>query len=361
MTTHTDIARQKRRWRAMLWSLATILVLAVALPSLGYLTVAAQNNPPERFTEDKATNPRSDTWREARDGTHGYTTASGPYVTDNLINNSGQNWRQYRAAPDNGNDGLSPLQLYGGWLIIASLIAVALVFAIIGQSKIKAGRSGETMVRWNLFDRSLHWFVAVTFILLGVTGLSLLFGRAFLIPLFGPAGFSAYAQGAMLVHNFVGPAFSVGLLLMIVLWAKENLINRDDIIWLRQLGGLIGKDSPPAGRMNGGHKLWFWLGVVFLGILVAVSGFVLDFPNFGQSRATMALAHVIHSSAAIIWIGAFFGHVYMGTIGTEGTLEGMTTGRVDANYVKQHHNKWYAELIQRGQRPQPERPKPAID
>lgn len=361
MTTHTDIARQKRRWRSMLWSLAAILVLAVALPSLGYLAAWAQNNPPQQFTEDRATNPRSDTWREARQGVQGITSASGPYVTDTLINNSGQNWRQFRAAPDNGNDGFSPLQIYGGWLIIASLIAVALVFAIIGQSKIKEGRSGQTLPRWNLFDRSLHWFVAVTFILLGITGLSLLFGRALLIPLFGPAGFSAYAQVSMLVHNFVGPAFAVAIALMVILWARKNLPNRDDVEWFKQLGGLIGDKNPPAGRMNGGHKAWFWLGVFFLGVIVAASGFVLDFPNFGQSRSTMALAHVIHSSAAIIWIGAFFGHAYMGTLGTEGALEGMTSGRVDVNYMKQHHNKWYDELVRTGQRPQAANAKRAVD
>src|SRR5699024_4602990 len=104
-TTGKDISRQKRRWRSMLWSLVAILALAVVLPSIGYLTVSAQDNPPQQFTDERATNPRSDSWREARDGTPGWTTASGPYVTDSLINNSGQNWRQFRAAPDNGNDG----------------------------------------------------------------------------------------------------------------------------------------------------------------------------------------------------------------------------------------------------------------
>ena len=39
-----------------------------------------------------------------------------------------------------------------------------------------------------------------------------------------------------------------------------------------------------------------------------------------------------------------FGHIYIGTLGTEGALEGMTTGYVDETWAKEHHNLWYEEV-----------------
>lgn len=353
MSDQADSARRSRRWRSMIWGLVAIALLSVALPSLGYLAAEADAQVvQQRFSEDHATNPRADTWRDAREGAAGYTTQTGPYVTNTLINNSGQNWRQWR----NG-----PLKTLGGWLLILVIAALALVFAIKGQQKIEGGRSGRTIKRWSGFERFIHWFVTFGFIALLITGLSLLFGRTVLIPLFGAEGFAAYAQLAMNVHNFVGPAFAVGLLVMILMWIKDNIPTKTDLEWLKQGGGMVGNSHPSAGKLNAGEKLWFWIGVFALGIVVTISGFVLDFPNWGfQSRATMGYAQLIHAVGAIFWIGMFFGHAYIGTIGTEGALEGMTRGRVDTAWAKQHHDLWYADVIASGERPEVEDSSPTV-
>lgn len=330
----------QRRWRSMLWSLLAILALSVVLPSIGY--VMAQSGGGTAFGERDA-NPRSEMWREAREGQAGYTAQTGPYVTNTMISNVGENWRQFR----NG-----PLKEYGGWFMGIALAAIALFFVFVGRAKLEHGRAGKTIERWKGYERILHWFVAISFILLGITGLSLLFGRTVLIPLMGPEGFAGYAQLAMNVHNYLGPAFSVGVLLMILLWVRHNIPNATDIAWFKAGGGIIGKKHPSAGRMNGGEKVWFWGGVFVLGIVVSLSGLVLDFPIFDQTRGDMALAQGIHAIAAILWIGFFFGHAYIGTLGTEGALEGMTTGRVDVNWAKQHHDLWYEEEIAKGVKPQ---------
>jgi len=115
---------------------------------------------------------------------------------------------------------------------------------------------------------------------------------------------------------------------------------------------MIGKEHPSAGKMNGGEKAWFWGGVFLLGIMVSISGFVLDFPLWGQTRGDMAFAQGVHAIAAILWIGMFLGHAYIGTLGTEGALEGMTSGRVDVNWAKQHHDVWYDEELAKGNRPE---------
>lgn len=355
MNSQTIAARQSRRWRSMLWSLAAIIVLAVALPSIGYMVAnAAQVYGPEReFSENSPTNPRSDMWRDARQGNAGTTTQSGPYVTDSLISNVGQNWRQIRGFQGDGDAG--PLITYSGWALLIVLILLSAFFAVRGGVKLEQGRSGMTVQRWKGYERFIHWFTALTFIVLAITGLSLLFGRSVLIPLFGLTGFAGYAQWAMNVHNVVGPVFTIGVLAMVVLWAKDNIPTRVDLEWFKRGGGIFTKGHPSAGRMNGGEKAWFWGGVFGLGLIVSISGFIMVFPNLGfQTRDMMAWSQVIHAVAAVIWVALFFGHVYIGTLGTEGVLEGMTRGRVDVNWAKQHHNLWYEDLIAKGEQPVPE-------
>lgn len=194
----------------------------------------------------------------------------------------------------------------------------------------------------------LHWYTTILFILLAITGLSLLFGRAVLIPLLGLEGFAAYADVAIDLHNYLGSLFAVGVALMLILWGKHNIPNKVDWHWFKQGGGFL-KNSrhPSAGRINGGEKAWFWT-IATMGVAVIVTGFILDFPNFGQIRGTMQIAHIFHAALAVVWISFAFGHIYIGTIGTEGALEGMTKGEVSVEWARQHHDLWYQEIQRKG-------------
>jgi formate dehydrogenase subunit gamma len=98
-----------------------------------------------------------------------------------------------------------------------------------------------------------------------------------------------------------------------------------------------------AGRYNAGEKTWFWLAMIF-GTGLCVSGLILDFAVFGQGREIMALSHVVHGISALILISVSFGHIYLGTAGVEGTIDGMATGSVDAAWAKAHHDQWYQEM-----------------
>jgi len=181
------------------------------------------------------------------------------------------------------------------------------------------------------------------FILMAITGLSMLFGRAVLIPVLGYSPFSSYLQVSKLVHNYCGPLFLAGILVEIVVWIKDNIPRKLDFIWFKNLGGMIGKGPRPhAEKINGGEKAWFWI-MVLVGLCVGITGLIMDFPNFGQSRLTMQISHVIHASLAILFIAASFGHIYIGTIGAEGTFEGMWSGYVDASWAKQHQDLWFEE------------------
>lgn len=348
MSEHQHAAvRARRRWRSMVWSIMAIIVFAVALPSAGYLFAQTTTGEPQRqFSEQSETNPRSDMWRDGRRGEGGFTTQTGPYVTNQMMTNVGENYRQIRSGP---------LTTVGGWFLVFVFLAITAFFLLVGQKKIDGGRSGQTIVRWKVYERFLHWFTAISFILLAITGLSLLFGRTVLIPIFGHQGFSAYAELAYGAHNVIGPAFSVGVLTMIVLWVRHNIPNKTDLHWFKQGGGIVGDKHPSAGKMNGGEKVWFWGGVFFLGLMVIITGFIALFPNWGfQTREIMSWSLIIHASAAIIWIGLFLGHAYIGTLGTEGALEGMTRGRVDTAWAKQHHDLWYQDVVASGEKPVPE-------
>src|SRR5476649_616286 len=106
----------------------------------------------------------------------------------------------------------------------------------------------------------------------------------------------------------------------------------------------------PSGRFNGGEKVWFWGGLVFLGILVSVTGLILDFPNWNQGRELMQLSNVVHAICAVLFMSASFGHIYLGTIGMEGAYHGMREGHVDEEWAREHHLLWYEE-VKAGKRP----------
>ncbi len=332
----TRKARARRYKGIVLWSIAIILVGAMVLPLGSYVVTGIQ---PVRAQAIEDSNPRANYWRAVRRGNEGYTSVAGQ-ETGVLIQNGGQNWRQLR----NG-----PVATIGGWALFLVVLAIVLFFGVKGPVPLDDGRSGRTVARWSMANRVLHWYTAILFIVLAITGLSLLFGRAVLIPLLGPEGFAGWALISKGLHNYGGPAFSVGVVLMLVFWARYNLPEKGDWRWLAQGGGLIGKGKhPPAGRVNAGEKIFTYGAMLTIGVVVVVTGFILDFPNYGQTRDVMQTANIIHAITSLIWLGLMLGHIYLGSVGVEGALEGMSTGRVDENWAKQHHSRWYEEARRKG-------------
>lgn len=329
---NTD-TRLSRRKRTMAWSFF-FMILSVMLLPLGSYVYTDLVTSAQAADNAATTNPRSNYWRAVRGGEAGYTAIKGQ-ETNVLIQSEGENWRNLR----NG-----PVATIGGFFIIASLLTLLIYHLKTGGMKLDNGRSGNTVTRWAIFDRVIHWTTATLFILLAITGLSLLFGRAVLIPVLGADGFAAYASLALSVHNYLGPLFVVVLVIMIVSWLKHNFINENDIKWFKAGGGgIIGNQHVSCGRFNGGEKVWFWI-VTTIGLAVGITGLILDFPNFDQVRNTMQNANLIHGSLSIIWIAVAFGHIYIGTLGSEGSLDGMLTGEVDESWAKQHHDLWYEEV-----------------
>ncbi len=317
--------------------LAGLLVTILVAPFSGYLLLTEKAHAQAAF-DTEGSNPRSNFWRAVRGGSSGYSAVNGDEANV-LIQNGGENWRQIR----------KPIAKYGGWFVLAVAIACLVFFLTKGKIKLENGESGLTVARWSAFDRFLHWSNASLFIIMAVTGLSLLYGKNILMPIIGKDVFAAFAGVAKMVHDYLGPLFIAILAILLLKWLLMNLPTGTDIKWFFK-GGLFSKNHVPAGRLNGGEKLWFWL-LLITGIAVSITGVVMDFPNLGALREDMQLASIIHSIAAVVLTGGAIGHIFISTAGTEGTLSAMSTGRVDVEWAKQHHDLWYEELKSNGVEP----------
>jgi formate dehydrogenase subunit gamma len=235
-----------------------------------------------------------------------------------------------------------------GAIAVLGILAVLVLFYLIrGMVRIEAGRSGRTIVRFNALERFVHWMTAVCFVILAISGLNITFGKDLLLPLIGPEAFTGWSQWAKYAHNYLSFPFTIGVVLIFLMWIAGNVPTREDVEWLKQGGGIIGNEHPPARRFNAGQKMIYWI-VVLGGSAVAITGYFLMFPFWGTSIVGMQTAQVIHGIVGVLFVAAMLGHIYIGTIGMEGAFEAMGTGTVDENWAKQHHSHWLEEEKAKG-------------
>lgn len=91
-----------------------------------------------------------------------------------------------------------------------------------------------------------------------------------------------------------------------------------------------------------GEKILFWL-VMLFGVLMSVTGLIINFPVFDLTRADMILLYKVHAVVAGVFVMLIIGHVYLVII-VKGTVSSMTDGTVDENWAKAHHDRWYEQL-----------------
>jgi formate dehydrogenase subunit gamma len=237
-----------------------------------------------------------------------------------------------------------------GGIAVGGMLAVLVLFYLVrGKIRIAAGPSGRTIQRFNGLERFAHWLTASSFIVLGITGLNITFGRDLLLPILGPDAFTAWAQAGKFAHNFLSFPFTFGIALMLVLWIKHNLPSRVDAQWFAQGGGLIGSAHPPARKFNAGQKIVFW-SVVLGGAAIAVTGYIMMFPFqfIATDMAGMQLAIQLHGIISLVLIAIILAHIYIGSIGMEGAFAAMGSGRVDLNWAKEHHSLWVDDMMSGG-------------
>jgi formate dehydrogenase subunit gamma len=255
-----------------------------------------------------------------------------------LIQPAGRTWRYFHEVL---------LRWIGTIIILATILGLALAYALIGPLRLAGGRSGTRVLRFSGFERFAHWLTATSFVILAITGLNITFGKVLLLPLIGHEAFTAVSEIAKYVHNFISFPFVLGLVLIAALWMRDNIPRRVDMEWLKQGGGFIRGRHPTAGRFNAGEKLVFWFALA-AGAAVALSGYLLMFPFYGTNVLGMQAAQVVHSIVAMLFIALIIGHIYIGTLGTEGAFEAMGTGSVDLNWAREHHELWLQDEIAKG-------------
>ena len=342
-------ARIKRRKRIAVWTFAFIMLAALVAPFSGFLLTGMNSAVAQEQAADS--NPRADYWRAVKGGVGGYSSIKGA-ETGVLTQSAGIEWANFRRGP---------IVKYAPWAIAGMLLLILLYHLISGKNKLVHRPSGVLVKRWSWFERLVHWTTAISFIILAITGMSMLLGRTLLLPLFGglPGGKAAYASWAQFsiqLHNVMGPVLSVGIVLMIVMWIWHNFPGKGDWNWIKAGGGIIGDKHPAAGRMNFGEKVWFWVIATF-GLAVVITGLALVAPSFpaiqamlpvSLTRGLMQDANVWHVVAGIIWMTIAIGHIYIGTAGTEGAFQGMATGYVSAEWAEQHHSLWFDKVRKKG-------------
>src|SRR5882672_8458555 len=272
------------------------LAMLVACPALAQGTAPAQApasqddapppaSGPQAERERQATQPGNNApvWRDVQSGKPQFTSIPGR-ETEVLIqpqarfpgqehrSTAGEAWRQFR----NG-----PVTFYGGWLVVLIAVAILAFYFAKGPVKLHDKPSGRLIRRFSSVEQIVHWSTAISFCVLGLSGLIMLFGKYILLPVIGYTLFAWLTALGKNLHNFVAPLFIVSVIAMIFMWLRDNLPKSYDWMWFGKGWAFFTRgEHIPSGRFNAGEKAWFWGGVIVLSVIVSGSGIVLLFPNF---------------------------------------------------------------------------------
>lgn len=273
-------------------------------------------------------------WSEVRSGAPQISTVTGREAAI-LIQSSGETWRAARV----------PIASVGGALVALAILGLAVFYMLRGEMSVPEKPGERRIQRFTPLDRYAHWVLAITWVTLAVTGLVLSLGKAVLLPLIGYTLFSWLAVLSKNLHNFIGPILIVAVPLMFVRFVRSNGLGAEDFKWFLNIFGYFKGHEYPSDKFNAGEKLVFWLVLVLFSTVLVVSGLVLLFPNFNQTRQTMQIANLVHMGTAYLAISLALVHIYLGTIGMAGAYRAMRDGDVSESWAEHHHVRWYQKVV----------------
>ncbi|MCC4263980.1 formate dehydrogenase subunit gamma [Oceanimonas baumannii] len=197
--------------------------------------------------------------------------------------------------------------------------------------------SGKDIVRYTANQRLNHWLIALSFVLLAITGLAL-----FHPSLFWLSNLLGGGTWTRILHPFIGLVMFVSFAAFALQVWRHNHITADDKEWLKAVPKVISHQEegvPDADRYNGGQKVLFWLLVVLMAGLL-VSGIVMWRSYFSFPVELIRLSSLLHALFAFGLICAIIVHVYAG-IWVKGSIQAMTRGTVSPAWAWKHHRKWF--------------------
>jgi formate dehydrogenase subunit gamma len=331
-------------WQRLLSPVFIALLLALLLPILARAAVPNKDAVPAYAEEQTILQTEKDTpepgWTSPASGRrhvdrHFITTFGNVPEPEVILQRGGNTWRTLR----NG-----PIATISGTILVLVPLLIFAFYRMVGPARLEQPETGRKILRFTDWHRIIHWTTAITFLVLAATGLILLFGKKVILPWMGHDVFSWLSFVVKYIHNFVGPLFIACSIALFITFLRQNILRRWDWDWIKKGGGLITHEHVPAGYFNAGEKLWFWGGVTLLGLLMAVTGLVLDFVNFGQSRYILQWADYLHIAGATLYMAAAMGHIFIGTWGTPGAYHAMRYGTVDEEWAREHHKYWYDDV-----------------
>jgi len=195
------------------------------------------------------------------------------------------------------------------------------------------------------YERIVHWMLAFSCLFLCISGLGMMFHSLnFLGTVVGGL------KSLKLLHNFAGLFFGISLVLAIRMWWKEAgvFVFPEDLDWIKTAGGYLWHVDkvPETGKYNPGQKMFF-LTVAAFGLVMFVTGLIMWFP-INLPTELVRWMYPLHALGFVAIFAFFFIHLYLGTIGNPGSVQGMITGWMDRDVLKMLHPKWYKEMEHEG-------------
>lgn len=200
------------------------------------------------------------------------------------------------------------------------------------------------VLRYTFRERLNHWVAAASYLFLLGTGLAIWSPWLFwLAAIFGGG------QLTRMLHPWVGLIFVISVFYMYEMWARQMKLQSVDREWWNSLHYYITNQDdkmPPAGRYNAGQKMLFWT-FFYASIVLLLTGLVLWFTDSlpWSLRWLRYAAVLLHPAAALLTIGNFMIHIYMGVFAERGAFGSVIRGDVSMAFAKRYHPGWYDEIV----------------
>jgi formate dehydrogenase subunit gamma len=231
---------------------------------------------------------------------------------------------------------------YIGPLIMLVVFMIVLHYHSYGPKRTHFDPYSDEIHRFSMFERTVHLFRLIAFLILSVSGLIL----AFNLHLWQQLLFGS-PQRMLDFHIWSGVVFIVTTALGLWLWLEDAVFEAHDKEWVRVLGGYLGhKGEVPAGRFNAGQKMFYWYTAAF-GVLMSVTGLILVFKDTFE-LSTICLTSTLHNLIGFFLIAGVLAHAYLGTVANPGTWRVLVDGSVTREWARHHHPNWYRALLAAG-------------
>ena len=210
------------------------------------------------------------------------------------------------------------------------------------EHRLKA--KGDFVYVTTVFERWVHWWLALTCIYLYMTGIGFMFHTFGFVPtIIGGHLIPKYA------HNYAGILYFISSLCAMGVWYKDaGRFHRYDWEWIKKGGGYVGsiKYVPASGKYNAGQKIFFWIAVTS-GLYMFVTGMIMWFP-LGFPPRIVRVCYLLHACGAAVMGAGIIMHGFLGTFANYGSVSAMMHGWVSKEWIRTQHGRWYKELKDQG-------------